>query len=64
MPQRDLSHSMNLSIVLQHHRHTRREGLRQFAKRLGVDYTALHRFESGRPLDQKNLLKVIKWLLS
>lgn len=55
---------MNLGSILIDHRHMRRESLRELAKRIGIEHSALFRCEKGKPLDQKNLVKLIKWLLS
>ncbi len=44
-------------------RKERKLGLRELAKRIGVDYTALSKFERGTPLG-KNWVKIMVWLLT
>jgi transcriptional regulator with XRE-family HTH domain len=55
---------MNISRLIKEIRLARKWPLRQLAAEIGIEFTALHRLESGKPLDQANLSKVIRWLFS
>ncbi len=32
------------------------------SKEMGIDYSMLHRFEHGKGIDCKNLIKILRWL--
>lgn len=55
---------MNLARLIEARRVVDKESIRTFAKRLGIETTALWRFEQGKHVDARNLAAIIKWCLS
>lgn len=53
---------MKLANILKAYRKAEGLSMRGTAKIVGIDYTALHRFESGRPVSNRNLVKIILWM--
>jgi transcriptional regulator with XRE-family HTH domain len=55
---------MNIAVLLKLIRKANKWTLRQMAQITGLSVSTLNRCESGKPLDQANLGKVIRWLFS
>lgn len=55
---------MMLGELIQAWRKQRRLTLQQAARRLGVEYTALWRFEQGRPVGERYWVRIMVWLLT
>ena len=53
---------MELGKIIREIRLARRKSIRQIAQDIGIQFSALHRFEQGKPLDQSNLQKILLWL--
>ena len=52
----------NLGGLLRQYRRSRDIDIREFAKELGFSRATMARIESGRPMSQANMLKVLQWL--
>lgn len=55
---------MILAKLIKDHREKHRLSIRQMAKKIGIRYDALWRFEQGRPIKVHNWVTLIKWVLT
>ncbi len=55
---------IKLCKILNRYRLAENIPLRDLAREIGIDYTALARFESGRAAQEANLAKIVIWLFS
>ena len=55
---------MILPQLLKLYRQDHELSLRQAARLIGMDHSALHRFEGGRSLDQKQFARLLTWVLN
>jgi transcriptional regulator with XRE-family HTH domain len=55
---------MMIGELIQTWRKTRGLSLQDAARRIGVEYTALWRFEQGNPVAESSLVKIMVWLLT
>lgn len=53
---------MNLQQLLVAYRQVHRLSVREAAKKIGVSYNALWRFENGKEINTKSLARILRWL--
>lgn len=56
--------NMLLGKLVKLYRESRNMSLREMEKVIGVESTALFRFESGKPVSNKNWVRIVKWVLT
>lgn len=52
-----------LRTLLTIYRKDQKLSLSKLAKLIGVDRTAIHRMEAGRPISEKNWVAIVKWVV-
>lgn len=52
-----------LGVVLRAWRESRRMGIREAAKQIGISHATLSRIENGKPTDGQTLWRVLSWLI-
>jgi cytoskeletal protein RodZ len=55
---------MLLAQLIRDHRERHHLSLRAMARKIGIDYSALRRFENGRNIQQCHWSVILKWLFS
>ncbi len=53
-----------IAHVIRLYRLEHRIPVRTLAKKMGIGFTVLYRFENGHPVDSDNWLKILRWLLA
>lgn len=53
---------MRISQILSEYRERHKFPLRKLAKAIGIEYNVLWRFEKGKEIESKHLVKILWWL--
>jgi transcriptional regulator with XRE-family HTH domain len=55
---------MVFGLLLKAYRQQEGISLRKLAKIIGVQFSALHRFETGHEIEARHLVRIFKWALT